>query len=103
MGRGIPVRFSAGMDARKLVGENLKKAREAAGLSQVELAHRLGATSLGIQQSYLSELERGKRNPTLLTLAAIADALQIRLHDLFIEGQKARASEPGTPSSGTRT
>lgn len=57
---------------RRVVGENVRRARAAAGLSQEELAERSG-----FSQQYLSGLERGKRNPTIVTLYEIAKALGV--------------------------
>lgn len=37
----------------------------------------------GINKNYISDLERGKRNPTLKVLKAIADALSVTLENLF--------------------
>lgn len=58
------------MDMRKLVGRNVKAARQQAGLSQEQLAERSG-----FSQQYLSGLERGHRNPTIVSLYEIAQAL----------------------------
>lgn len=58
------------MDMRKLVGRNVKEARLKAGLSQEQLAERSG-----FSQQYLSGLERGHRNPTVVTLFELAQAL----------------------------
>ena len=58
------------MDMRRLVGRNVKAARLKAGLSQEQLAERSGFT-----QQYLSGLERGQRNPTIVSLYEIAQAL----------------------------
>ncbi len=60
------------MDMRKLVGRNLERARRDKGLTQEELAARSG-----FSQQYLSGLERGERNPTLVTLYELAQALGI--------------------------
>lgn len=60
------------MDMRKLVGKNLERARRDKGLTQEELAARSG-----FSQQYLSGLERGERNPTLVTLYELAQALGI--------------------------
>ena len=60
------------MDVRKIVGENLRRYRLAAGLSQEELA-----AQMGVEQGYLSGLEAGRRNPTILTLWHAAVALGI--------------------------
>ena len=64
---------------RGLVGRNVRAAREKRGQSQGELAEKSG-----FSQQYLSELENGKRNPTIITLFEIAHALQIDVHKLLI-------------------
>jgi transcriptional regulator with XRE-family HTH domain len=58
------------MDMRRLVGRNARHFRLARGLTQEQLSERSGLT-----QQYISGLEQGRRNPTLLTLFEIAEAL----------------------------
>jgi transcriptional regulator with XRE-family HTH domain len=53
-------------------GEKLKKARILKGLSQEALA-----LSLEFDRTYISMLERGKRNPSLFTIYKIAEFLEI--------------------------
>ena len=65
------------MDMRKLVGRNAARLRKAAGLTQEELAERCG-----LSQQYLSRLESGKRNPTIVTLYELATALGVSQVDL---------------------
>ena len=65
------------MDARQRVGLNLQELRRARGLSQEELAHRAE-----VHQTYLSGVERGRRNPSVMVLARIAAALDADLEDL---------------------
>lgn len=60
------------MDMRRLVGDNCARIRKERGLTQEELAERSGLT-----QQYLSDLERGKRNPTIVTLYEISQALGV--------------------------
>ncbi len=60
------------MDMRKLVGRNAARLRKAAGLTQEQLAERCG-----LSQQYLSGLESGKRNPTIVTLYELATALGV--------------------------
>lgn len=60
------------MDMRKLVGDNCARIRKERGWTQEELAVRSGLT-----QQYLSDLERGKRNPTIVTIYELAQALEI--------------------------
>lgn len=57
---------------RKLVGKNLSRLRQEKGLTQEELAARSG-----FSQQYLSGLERGQRNPTVVTLYELALALGV--------------------------
>lgn len=68
------------MDMRKLVGRNIKDARLKAGLSQEQLAERSG-----FSQQYLSGLERGLRNPTVVTMFELAQALGTKPVDLLRE------------------
>ena len=65
------------MDMRKLVGRNAARLRKAAGLTQEQLAERCG-----LSQQYLSKLEQGRRNPTIVTLYEIATALGVSQVDL---------------------
>jgi transcriptional regulator with XRE-family HTH domain len=68
------------MDVRQIVGKNMRKFRIAAGLSQDEIAVRMG-----VEQTYVSGLERGVRNPTLTTLDRAASALNVKLTDLLTQ------------------
>ena len=61
------------MDIKRLVGENVRRYRLAAQLSQEELAARMN-----VEQGYISRLEAGTRNPTIVTLSEAADALGIQ-------------------------
>lgn len=58
------------MDVRARVGRNVQELRRARGLSQEELAHRAE-----VHPTYLSGVERGRRNPTVVVLQRIAVAL----------------------------
>ncbi len=60
------------MDMRKLVGRNVRRTRLEKGLTQEEFAEKSGFT-----QQYLSGLERGLRNPTIVSLYEIALALGV--------------------------
>lgn len=66
------------MDMRRLVGRNLARLRQEKGLTQEQLAERSG-----FSQQYLSGLERGRRNPTVVTLYEIARALGAGPADLI--------------------
>ena len=60
------------MDLVLHLGKKVRQLRTAAGLSQEELAF-----SAGMKRSYLSDLERGTRNPTVRALGRIAAALDV--------------------------
>ena len=65
------------MDVRVRVVLNVQKARRAKGVSQEELAHLAK-----MHQTYLSGVERGKRNSSILVLDRIAAALELDIADL---------------------
>jgi transcriptional regulator with XRE-family HTH domain len=67
-------------DVRRLVGGNVKRLRIVAGLSQAELAERMG-----VDRAYVSGLELGQRNPTIVTLWHTAKALGVKLRSFFEE------------------
>lgn len=67
------------MDMRKLVGRNFARLRRERGLTQEEMEERSG-----FSQQYLSDLERGKRNPTVITLYELAQALGVSHVDLVL-------------------
>lgn len=60
------------MDVRQRVGRNLKKFRKEAGFSQEGLA-----LECGLHRTYVSGVERGVRNPTVVVLERIAEALNV--------------------------
>lgn len=68
------------MDVRKRVGINLKRLRQDRGLSQEELAFESG-----MHRTYISGVERGVRNPTVLVLEKIATALKAPAAELLEE------------------
>jgi transcriptional regulator with XRE-family HTH domain len=65
------------MDMRKLVGRNFARLRREKGLTQEQVEERSG-----FSQQYLSSLERGRRNPTVITLYELAQALEVSHLDL---------------------
>lgn len=65
------------MDMRKLVGKNFARLRREQGLTQEDLEARSG-----FSQQYLSGLERGQRNPTIITLYELSQALGVSHVDL---------------------
>jgi len=65
------------MDMRKLVGRNAARIRKEKGMTQERLAELSG-----LSQQYLSGLESGRRNPTIVTLYELATALGVSHVDL---------------------
>ncbi len=61
-----------------MIGDKIKKARKKAGITQQELAKKLGTTPQN-----LSQYEKGKRQPKKETLEKIADALDVNVWDLY--------------------
>ncbi|QXQ06899.1 helix-turn-helix domain-containing protein [Sphingosinicellaceae bacterium] len=77
------------MDIWHLVGRNVAERRRARGWSQ-----EVFADQCGFSQQYLSGLEKGRRNPTLKTMAELATALGIAVVDLFAELPLEVAQQP---------
>ena len=65
-------------DIRERFGFAVKARREALGLTQEDLADRAR-----IHRTYLSDVERGTRNLALVNIERLADALQMKLLELF--------------------
>lgn len=68
----------AGNDLRTLLGTAIKSGRSELGISQEELANRAG-----LHRTYVSDLERGARNPSIESVEKLAQALQISVSMLF--------------------
>lgn len=75
------------MDMRKLVGRNFARIRREKGLTQEQIEERSG-----FSQQYLSGLEQGQRNPTVVTVYELARALDVD-HLALLTPDKAAASE----------
>lgn len=65
---------------RKHFGERVKVLRKASGVSQEAFADKCG-----FARSYMSRIERGRANPSLDAIAAIATALDVPIERLFTE------------------
>jgi len=61
------------MDVVQLLGANVRRHRKLRGMSQEELS-----LEAGMKRSYVSDLERGTRNPSVRALGRLADALGVR-------------------------
>lgn len=80
------------MDMRRLVGRNFGRIRRAKGLTQEQVEELSGHS-----QQYLSSLERGRRNPTVVTLYELAQALGVSHLELV---QPDEEMEPPAPEPG---
>ncbi len=66
------------MEARKRVAVNVQRLRRDRGLSQEELGARAR-----VHQTYLSQVESAKRNPSIDVIERLADALGVDISALF--------------------
>jgi transcriptional regulator with XRE-family HTH domain len=66
-------------DIRERFGFAVKGRREELGLTQEDLAGRAG-----IHRTYLSDVERGSRNLSLINIERLALGLQLQLSQLFL-------------------
>ncbi len=73
----------AGPDVRERFGYAVKLRREELGLTQEDLADKAG-----IHRTYLSDVERGTRNLSLVNIERLAAALAVSLADLFAAVEK---------------
>lgn len=67
-------------------GETLRKARQEARLSQEELAARSG-----LHRTYVSQLERGQKSPSLAVIAGLARSLRVSAHEMVREAEELSA------------
>ena len=68
------------MDVVQLLGANVRQHRKLKGMTQEQLA-----VAAGMERSYVSDLERGTRNPSVAALGRIADALGVEPHVLLMK------------------
>lgn len=65
-------------DVRERLALNLRKLRQTTGLSQEAFADEAG-----LHRTYISDLERGARNPTITVVDKIAKALKVPIGRLL--------------------
>lgn len=66
-------------DIKKIFGKQIRALREANNISQEKLADLCG-----LHRTYISDVERGERNISIENIKKIADALNIKISDLFV-------------------
>ncbi|MFP4539374.1 MAG: helix-turn-helix domain-containing protein [Candidatus Paceibacterota bacterium] len=60
------------------LGQNLKRIRTRKGISQGDIAR-----TLDVSRGYISNIENGKTNPTLATIAKLAKAVNVSIDELM--------------------
>jgi transcriptional regulator with XRE-family HTH domain len=65
------------MNESARLGKNLKRIRTAKGISQGEISR-----TLGVDKGFVSNVENGKTNPTLATIAKLARAIGVSVGEL---------------------
>lgn len=68
-----------GVDIRQRLGRNVRRLREEKGWSQEDYADRAG-----IHRTYVSDIERGRRNPTIAVVEKLAKPLDVLASELLI-------------------
>ena len=76
------------MDLQRSIGLALRQYRTRAGASQHELAARSG-----VHSTYISNIERGQRNPGLGTLQRLAEALAVPASELVRAAEEIGARD----------
>ena len=82
-------------DIANMLGATIRSRRKDLGISQEELGFRSG-----LHRTYVADLERGSRNPSLGSIAKLAKALKLSLSDLFGNAQRALATPRRTRDIG---
>lgn len=65
-------------DVKTRFGNKVRSLRKRAGFTQAEFADYLG-----LDRSYIAEIETGKRNPCLMTMETLAQGFGLSLSQLF--------------------
>ena len=84
------------MDIRHLFGENLRRFRVKAGLSQEAVAERMG-----VDRAHVSSMERGQQNVTLLTLWHASEALGVKPRQLLDEDGPVGGDDDSEPDQSS--
>lgn len=62
------------------LGKKIREIRKDQGVSQLNLS-----LDAGVNRNYISDLENGRRNPSILVLYRLADALDVKITVFFTE------------------
>ena len=80
------------MDITPFVGPAFRLLRESIDISQEELAFRAG-----LDRTYVSGIERGRRNPSLKSMQRVAVELSVSLDQVFAMARKLAEKESKQP------
>jgi transcriptional regulator with XRE-family HTH domain len=86
------------VDFKIVVGKQVKRLRLKAGMTQDVLSERCG-----IYRTYLSRIEAGSANPTLLILIALSETLDVHISALFEEVDEEAMDAMGARAKRVRT
>jgi transcriptional regulator with XRE-family HTH domain len=75
-------------DQLQYIIDRIKSTRVQKGISQMELSLRSN-----LSQSFVANIEKGKKQPSVLTLIKIADALEVNPQDFFPESGDSETKE----------
>lgn len=70
------------MDVKLKIGKRIKELREAANMSQKDLAY-----TADLDRSYIASVENGKRNISIVNIEKIAVALSVTIKGFFNDGE----------------
>lgn len=84
------------MDVRKRIGWNLRRLRKERDITQEDFA-----TDSGIDRGYISGVERGVRNPSVLVLVRITEAIGVDIAELFDVEKAEEFSEHQTAAAAS--
>lgn len=73
-----------------MLGDELRKARTKAGMTQEALSF-----ASGVDRTYISELENGRKSPTVEVLMRLCDAMGARASQLLANVEGGRAKKSG--------
>lgn len=76
------------VDFRRTLGKRVRTLRLLAGMTQDTLAH-----NSGMYRTYLARIEAGSANPTVVVIAALAGALKVPAHALFLDPEDGQSAE----------
>lgn len=83
------------MDITPFVGPAIRELRERARISQEELAYRAE-----LDRTYISGIERNRRNPSIRSLQRVATALGISLDVIFVNARRSAERPRGVDRVG---